>query len=84
MTLNSSRKRMRIILYANDIVIFVANKILNRVDMDDVLNKVINQLAAWFKNNQVVNMKKSKSECILFGIRQKLSAFRENLRSLTA
>ena len=49
----------------------------------NALNKDIDQLAAWFiKNNLVVNMKKSKTECILFGTCQKLSANPENLRSL--
>ena len=57
---------MRIILYADKIVIFVANKILNRDEIENVLNKDIHELSAWFKNDLVVNIKESKTECILF------------------
>ena len=61
-----------IILYADDIVIFMANKIVDEIENE--LNRNLDQLAAWFiNNNLIVSMKKSKTECIVFGSCQKLS-----------
>ena len=76
---------MRVVLYANNIAIFDVNKTLNRDETDNVLNKDIDQLTAKIiKSNLVVNMKKSKTECVLFGTRQNVSTVCENLKRLSA
>ena len=52
-------------------IILHVDKIMDEIE--NALNRDLDQLPAWvINNNLIVNMKKSKAECILFGSCQKL------------
>ena len=62
----------RILLYADDTVVFTSSK--NQETIEENLNSDLSNLAAWFyENNLVVNLKKGKTEVILYGTSNKLS-----------
>ena len=61
-----------IILYADDVVIYCAHK--NCDNIEDQLNADIDQVAQWLvKNKLVINLKRTKTECVLFGTSQRTS-----------
>ena len=61
-----------IILYADDVVIYCAHK--NCDNIASQLNADIDQVAQWLvKNKLVVNLKRTKTECVRFGTSQRTS-----------
>jgi len=61
----------RIIKYADNTVIFTS---LSNFVIERSLNDDINNLATWFcKNELIINLKKGKSETMIFGTAQRLS-----------
>ena len=65
-------KECRILLYADDTVIFTSDKDSKRIE--EMLNIEFNNVATWFTNNNLVlNLKKTKTEFVLFGTHQKLA-----------
>ena len=65
-------KECRILLYADDTVIFTSDKDSKRIE--NLLNTEFNNVATWFTNNNLVlNLKKTKTEFVLFGTHQKLA-----------
>ena len=65
-------EKSNIILYADDTVIFALEKNCNEIA--EKLNDDIKNLGSFFvENNLVVNLKKSKTEFVLFGSHQKLA-----------
>ena len=65
-------KECRILLYADDTVIFTSDKDSKRIE--DLLNTEFNNVTTWFTNNNLVlNLKKTKTEFVLFGTHQKLA-----------
>ena len=65
-------KQSQIIIYAHDAVIFYADKDIGIIQ--ERLNVDLERIAIWFsENNLIVNLKKSKTECVLFGTHQKTS-----------
>ena len=64
--------KSNIILYADDTVIFTSDK--NSKEVPEKLNNDLKYLGGFFvENNLVVNLKKSKTEFMLFGSHQKLA-----------
>ncbi len=62
----------KFLLYADDIVVFTSSK--KQETIEENLNSDLSNLAAWFyENNLVVNLKKRKTEVILYGTSKKLS-----------
>ena len=60
------------ILYADDIVMFYARR--TSTGIENSLSSELEQIASWFNdNNLVINLKKSKAECVLYGTHQKMS-----------
>ena len=52
-------------------------------EIENTVNRDLDQLTAWFiNNNLIVNIKKSKTECVLFGSCQKLSTISVKSRRL--
>ena len=69
-------KRCKILLYADDTVIFTSDKDSKRIE--GTLNTEFNNVAKWFtSNNLVLNLKKTKTEFVLFGTHQKLAKSEE-------
>ncbi len=65
-----------IILYTDDAVLFVSGKARDQIEQS--LNCDIQSISKWLKNNNLVlNLKKGKSECVMFGTSQKLSKVRD-------
>ena len=65
-------KECRILLYAEDTVIFTSDKDSKKIE--EMLNIEFNNFAIWFTNNNLVlNLKKTKTEFVLFGTHQKLA-----------
>ena len=65
-------KYSQIILYADDAVIYYSNKSCENIQGH--LNSDLELVGNWFSaNNLVVNLKKSKTECVLFGTHRKTS-----------
>ena len=68
-------KLCEIILYADDTVIYYADKICERIE--EQLNNDMGQISNWFiQNNLVINLKRSKTECVLYGTYQRMSRSR--------
>ena len=64
-----------VILYADDAVLYCANK--NCDNIESQLNTDINKVAQWLvKNKLVVNLKRTKTECVVFGTSQRTSKSR--------
>ena len=65
-------KECQILLYADDTVMFTSDKDSKRIE--ETLNTEFNKVATWFTNNNLVlNLKKTKTEFVLFGTHQKLA-----------
>ena len=60
-----------VITYADDTVIFISDK--NVSNIETKLNKDLDKISAYFHLNElVINLKKGKSEVMLFGLSQRL------------
>ena len=69
-------KECQILLYADDTVMFTSDKDSKRIE--ETLNTEFNKVATWFTNNNLVlNLKKTKTEFVLFGTHQKLLSLRK-------
>ncbi len=65
-------KRCKILMYADDTVLFYADK--DSAAIQDVLIKDADRVASWIReNNLALNLKKGKTEFVLYGSHQKLS-----------
>ena len=65
-------KKCRILLYADDTVIFTSDKDSKKIE--EMLNTEFNNVTRWFTNNNLVlNLKKAKTEFVLFGTHQQLA-----------
>ena len=79
--IDNQLENCEIILYADDTVIFTSGKTCELIE--ELLNADMVRIGEWFNdNNLVVNMKKNKSECILFGTSRKLLTTRNSTRGL--
>ena len=82
--IESNLKLCNTILYAEDTVLFYAGK--TSTEIENILSSELKQIARWFnENNLVINLKKSKTECVLYGTHQKTSkstAFEVKLNGL--
>ena len=68
-----------IIKYADDTVLFFPAKDLRTIEVN--LSHDIERIATWFEENElIINLKKGKSEVMLFGTSQKLSKLRDTLQ----
>ena len=77
---NDVHKSLRystIITYADDSVIFTSSKDVKDLDaIQHNLSEDINSLASWFQDNElIINLKKGKTEVMLFGTAKRLSGF---------
>ncbi len=69
-------KCCEIILYADDTVIYYADKTCEKIE--EQLNHDMEQISNWFvQNNLVMNLKRSKMECVLYGTHHKTSKSRQ-------
>jgi hypothetical protein len=65
-------KQCEHILYADDTVLYTSGKLCEQIERK--LNDDLASIANWLgENNLIVNLKKTKTECILFGTHQKTS-----------
>ena len=65
-------KQCEHILYADDTVLYTSGKLCEQIERK--LNDDLALIANWLgENNLIVNLKKTKTECVLFGTRQKTS-----------
>ncbi len=68
-------KYCEIILYADDTVIYYADKTCEKIE--EKPNHDMAQISNWFvQNNLVMNLKRSKTECVLYGTHHKTSKSR--------
>ena len=64
-------------MYADDTVIYYPDK--NISDIEQKLKADFSKLISWFRDNQlIINMKKGKTECMLFGTEQRLNKLSDN------
>ena len=71
---HKSLRYSKIITYADDSVIFTSSKDLDAIQHN--LSEDINSLASWFRDNElIINLKKGKTEVMLFGTAKRLSGF---------
>ncbi len=64
----------KIITYADDTVIFTSSKDLDAIQHN--LGEDIKSLADWFRDNELImNLKKGKTEVMLFGTAKRLNGF---------
>ena len=69
------------ILYADGIVMFRAGR--TGADIENSLSSELEQNASWFiENNLVINLMKSKTECVLYATHQKGSSVGEFVTKL--
>jgi hypothetical protein len=60
------------ILYADDTVLYTSGKLCEQIERE--LNDDLASIANWLgENNLIVNLKKTKTECVLFGTHKKTS-----------
>ena len=65
-------KCCEVILYADDTVIYYANRTCEKIE--EQLNNDMEKIYHWLvQNNLVINLKRSKTECVLYGTHQKTS-----------
>ena len=73
-------RKCKIIKYADDTILYFADKDVKHIEKiisDDLLN-----VAKWLDENQlIINLKKGKIECMLFGTAKRLSVRPENQNS---
>lgn len=73
----ASLKHCKILMYADDTVIYYPDK--NISDIEQKLKADFSKLISWFRDNQlIINMKKGKTECMLFGTEQRLNKLSDN------
>ena len=71
---HKSLRYSKIITYADDSVIFTSSKDLDAIQHN--LSEDINSLASWFRDNElIINLKKGKTEVMLFGTAKRVSGF---------
>ena len=64
--------KCKILMYAGNTVIFYSDKSAKAVE--DVINQEVNLAGKWFTNNNLImNLKKCKTEFVMYGTSQKLS-----------
>ena len=62
----------KVLNFADDTVIYFAGK--SKVDIENKLNGDLEKMCMYFRKNQlVINLKKGKTESMIFGTSQKLS-----------
>ena len=70
--IDENLRQSEMTLYADDSVFYVAGKTCDVIE--EKLNNDLEQIANWFvQNNLVVNLKKTKTECVLYGTHQRTS-----------
>ena len=70
--INLKLNNSSVLLYADDTVIYYADKSAREVET--VLNREVSFIANWFDdNNLILNLKKGKTEFVLYGSSKKLS-----------
>ena len=63
--------KCKMLLYADDMVIFYSGS--DAKMLEDVLNEELNHVIHWLQyNNLTINLKKEKTEAILYGTKKKL------------
>ncbi|XP_057312380.1 uncharacterized protein LOC130653901 [Hydractinia symbiolongicarpus] len=63
----------KVIMYADETVIYVAHKDVTR--MEQLLNQDLERLSVYFRENElIINLKKGKTEVMLFGTAKRLKA----------
>ena len=68
----------KILTYADDTVIFVSSK--QKEQIEQYLNEDLSYISSWLNRNQLIpNVKKGKTECMLFGTRRKLKDLKLNV-----
>ena len=74
--LHRSLKHIKIVTYADDTVIFTSSSEVSVIESN--LNRDINTLASWLRRNElIINLKKGKTEAMLFGTARRLEKFKE-------
>ena len=69
-------KNCKLLNYADDIVIYVVSKDVTTIN--NMLTEDLNLLAKWFDQNEfLINLKKGKTECLLFGTNKRISKQKE-------
>ena len=64
--------KCRILMYADDTVIYFSERSVEAVE--EILNKEANLVGKWFTNNNLIlNLKKGKTELVIYGSSQKLT-----------
>ena len=70
--MNTCVQKCSLVLYADDAVLFFGHKNANEIEL--TLNNELNAIYDWlFDNHLIINLKKGKTEFVLYGSRQKLS-----------
>ena len=70
--IDENLRQCEMTLYADDSVLYVGDKTCDVIE--EKLNNDLEQIANWFvQNNLVVNLKKTKTECVLYGTHQRTS-----------
>ena len=70
--LHTEISECKILLYADDTVIYFSHK--NVSHLETVLNQQVNKIAKWMSENHLIlNLKKGKTEFLLFGTAKRLS-----------
>jgi hypothetical protein len=65
-------KHYRILMYADDTVLYYAHKEVSIIE--EKLTEDLSRISEWFEQNELmVNLKKGKTECMLFGTGKNLS-----------
>ena len=65
-------KQCEHILYADDTVLYTSGKLCEQIERE--LNNDLASIANWLgENNSIVNLKKAKTQCVLFGTHQRTS-----------
>ena len=84
---NDVRKSLsysKIITYADDTVIFISSKDLDAIQHNHLLSEDISSLASWFRDNElIINLRKGKTEVMLFGTAKRLNGFDGNELNLS-
>ena len=71
-----SLKHTNIVTYADDTVIFTSSSEMDIIESH--LNQHVNSPTTWFRKNElIVNLKKGKTEAMLFGTVKRLNKFKE-------
>ena len=69
---NRTMKHTKVITYADDTIIFTSSSDLSIIE--NHLNDDVNNLSSWFCENELImNLKKGKSEAMLFGTSKRLT-----------